>query len=349
MLFATLLLAEGLTMDFDVAVSEAIELFAEKRELPQRRRREVEEAFQGFRWVFTPELALKLALKYRKGAPQSLQSLPSLPPDEPEALPPRARLRGMLQPPPLPKPVEPAEPAEPAQPRDNSRRRTEQSAQGQPADSRHRSQQSKQSVQSQEGEGQEWRESPWKKATWEQESWEGTAWGEESWWQKPWQASSWWEPAAPVPVPPDAPPPAHLLNKRDRNDEESSEGAAWAGKGAWWEPGQASSSREPAGPAPVPPDAPPPAHLITKRARTEESSKTAQKTNDWTCRVCGNVNCFRRGYCIGGRGQCLTPREPSWQPGDWFCVRGNHNLARRTTCNRTICSLPRADGEVPRF
>ena len=98
----------------------------------------------------------------------------------------------------------------------------------------------------------------------------------------------------------------------------------------------------------APPD-PPPAHIRAKWNRTQESSKKAQMDNDWTCPTCGNVNWFRRGYCIGGRGQCSTPREATWLPGDWFCTCGNHNLARRKVCNRSNCSLPRSKGEVPRF
>ena len=98
----------------------------------------------------------------------------------------------------------------------------------------------------------------------------------------------------------------------------------------------------------APPD-PPPAHIRAKWNRTQESSKKAQMDNDWTCRTCGNVNWFRRGYCIGGRGQCSTPREATWLPGDWFCTCGNHNLAHRKVCNRSNCSLPRSKGEVPRF
>ena len=98
----------------------------------------------------------------------------------------------------------------------------------------------------------------------------------------------------------------------------------------------------------APPD-PPPAHIRAKWNRTQESSKKAQMDNDWTCPTCGNVNWFRRGYCIGGRGQCSTPREATWLPGDWFCTCGNHNLARRKVCNRSNCGLPRSKGEVPRF
>jgi hypothetical protein len=98
----------------------------------------------------------------------------------------------------------------------------------------------------------------------------------------------------------------------------------------------------------APPD-PPPAHIRAKWNRTQESSKKAQMDNDWTCPTCGNVNWFRRGYCIGGRGQCSTPREATWLPGDWFCTCGNHNLAHRNVCNRSNCSLPRSKGEVPRF
>ena len=101
--------------------------------------------------------------------------------------------------------------------------------------------------------------------------------------------------------------------------------------------------------APSAPSEPPPAHGLARAARTRESSTTAQLNNDWTCPTCGNVNWFRRGYCIGGRGQCKTPREATWLPGDWFCSCGNHNLARRTVCNRSKCNLPRAQGEIPRF
>ena len=101
--------------------------------------------------------------------------------------------------------------------------------------------------------------------------------------------------------------------------------------------------------APSAPSEPPPAHVLARAARTRESSTTAQLNNDWTCPTCGNVNWFRRGYCIGGRGQCLRPREATWLPGDWFCSCGNHNLARRTVCNRSKCNLPRAQGEIPRF
>ena len=101
--------------------------------------------------------------------------------------------------------------------------------------------------------------------------------------------------------------------------------------------------------APSAPSEPPPAHVLARAARTRESSTTAQLNNDWTCPTCGNVNWFRRGYCIGGRGQCLRPREATWLPGDWFCSCGNHNLARRTVCNRSKCNLPRAQGEMPRF
>jgi hypothetical protein len=102
------------------------------------------------------------------------------------------------------------------------------------------------------------------------------------------------------------------------------------------------------------PDVPPPHRTLTehakvKRQRTEESSRTAVKGNDWTCRVCGNVNWFRRGYCIAGRGQCLAPRNDSWLPGDWYCARGNRNLSRRTVFNRSKCGLSREEGEVPRF
>jgi hypothetical protein len=93
----------------------------------------------------------------------------------------------------------------------------------------------------------------------------------------------------------------------------------------------------------------PPAHVLARAARTRESSTTAQMNNDWTCPTCGNVNWFRRGYCIGGRGQCLRPREATWLPGDWFCSCGNHNLARRTVCNRSKCTLSRVQGEIPRF
>jgi hypothetical protein len=93
----------------------------------------------------------------------------------------------------------------------------------------------------------------------------------------------------------------------------------------------------------------PPDLLVARAARTLQSSTTAQKRNDWTCPRCGNVNWFRRGYCIGGNNECLTPREPSWMPGDWFCECGNHNLKRRTVCNRTKCGLARAQGEKPRI
>ena len=98
----------------------------------------------------------------------------------------------------------------------------------------------------------------------------------------------------------------------------------------------------------APSDAPPDHLLLARAARTLQSSTTAQKHNDWTCPTCGNVNWFRRGYCIGGNNECLTPREPSWMPGDWFCECGNHNLRHRTVCNRTKCSLARAQGEKAR-
>jgi hypothetical protein len=101
--------------------------------------------------------------------------------------------------------------------------------------------------------------------------------------------------------------------------------------------------------APSAPSEAPPAHLLARAARTLGSSTTAQMDNDWTCPTCGNVNWFRRGYCFGGHGLCSTPREPSWMPGDWFCECGNHNLARRKVCNRSKCSLPRAQGEKARF
>ena len=97
------------------------------------------------------------------------------------------------------------------------------------------------------------------------------------------------------------------------------------------------------------PSEPPPAHILARAARTVESSMTAHMNNDWTCQTCGNVNWFRRGYCIGGQGRCSRPREATWMPGDWFCTCGNHNLKHRTRCNRSRCSLPRARGEILRW
>jgi hypothetical protein len=93
----------------------------------------------------------------------------------------------------------------------------------------------------------------------------------------------------------------------------------------------------------------PPPHIAAKLARTCESSLTASKDNDWTCLQCGNVNWYKRGYCIGGNGQCLPPQNRTWAPGDWYCECGNHNLSRRTVCNRGNCRLSRAQGEKARF
>ena len=55
MVLAIILLVSGKTEDFDLAVAEGMQLFVEKRNLV-RRRHEVEKAFRGFHWVFTPDL-----------------------------------------------------------------------------------------------------------------------------------------------------------------------------------------------------------------------------------------------------------------------------------------------------
>ena len=100
--------------------------------------------------------------------------------------------------------------------------------------------------------------------------------------------------------------------------------------------------------ASAPSEAPDP-HIVAKWARTCASSWTATKENDWTCRQCGNKNWYKRCYCIGGNNKCLTPRDRNWTPGDWYCECGNHNLSRRTVCNRDNCQLTRAQGEKARF
>ena len=100
--------------------------------------------------------------------------------------------------------------------------------------------------------------------------------------------------------------------------------------------------------ASAPSEAPDP-HIVAKWARTCASSMTATKDNDWTCRQCGNKNWYKRGYCIGGNNKCLTPRDSNWAPGDWYCACGNHNLKKRTSCNRDNCQLTRAEGEKARF
>ena len=66
---------------------------------------------------------------------------------------------------------------------------------------------------------------------------------------------------------------------------------------------------------------------------------------DWRCRVCGNHNWRRRGFCNGGGGKCKTTRDQGFEPGDWYCRCGNWNLSQRTTCNRDKCKLPRSVGE----
>ena len=69
------------------------------------------------------------------------------------------------------------------------------------------------------------------------------------------------------------------------------------------------------------------------------------KPGDWICKVCGNLNFNRRGFCAGRHGKCGQTRQSNWKPGDWYCTCGNHNMAFRTHCNRTKCGLPREQGE----
>ena len=69
------------------------------------------------------------------------------------------------------------------------------------------------------------------------------------------------------------------------------------------------------------------------------------KPGDWICKVCGNLNFNRRGFCAGRHGTCGQSRQSNWKPGDWYCTCGNHNMAFRTHCNRKKCGLPRAQGE----
>ena len=66
-------------------------------------------------------------------------------------------------------------------------------------------------------------------------------------------------------------------------------------------------------------------------------------------RSAGMLTGFAGGTASAANGQCLTPREPSWQPGDWFCRCGNHNLSTRKWCNRSKCQLPRSEGEITRL
>ena len=52
---------------------------------------------------------------------------------------------------------------------------------------------------------------------------------------------------------------------------------------------------------------------------------------DWVCEVCGNNNFQWRTWCAWS--DCPT--------GDWECVCGNVNFARRRICNRNTCQKPR--------
>ena len=84
---------------------------------------------------------------------------------------------------------------------------------------------------------------------------------------------------------------------------------------------------------------PPPA------TRPHAAATGPAKPGDWICKLCGNLNFNRRGFCAGRRGRCGQSRDSNWLPGDWYCSCGNHNMAFRTHCNRTKCGLPRERGE----
>ena len=75
MVLIIILLVSGKTADFDVALEECMQLFVGQRNLLHRRH-EVEKAFDEFRWVFSPNLAHKLASEYLPKPERKLRLAP---------------------------------------------------------------------------------------------------------------------------------------------------------------------------------------------------------------------------------------------------------------------------------
>ena len=94
----------------------------------------------------------------------------------------------------------------------------------------------------------------------------------------------------------------------------------------------------------------PPVHPPSSRAMAEQRygpdwvAGAEWQDGDWPCRLCGNHNWRRRGFC--NRNTCKAPRDADFRIGaDWYCKCGNFNLARRQVCNRSQCQRPRQGNE----
>lgn len=79
-------------------------------------------------------------------------------------------------------------------------------------------------------------------------------------------------------------------------------------------------------------------YVATAKA-TSSSPQANMKAGDWMCASCGNHNFARRDTC----NKCSRPQNapPNFRDGDWMCSScGNHNFANKSNCNK--CQAPKA-------
>ena len=64
-----------------------------------------------------------------------------------------------------------------------------------------------------------------------------------------------------------------------------------------------------------------------------------QHERAWQCPKCESINLRSLMVCATKSCRAMRPLLHELKPGDWFCwACGNHNFARRWSCNNTHCS-----------
>ena len=59
----------------------------------------------------------------------------------------------------------------------------------------------------------------------------------------------------------------------------------------------------------------------------------------WQCPKCESINLRSQMVCATKSCSAMRPLLQELKPGDWFCRKcGNHNFARRWSCNNTHCT-----------